>query len=419
MARLLNVNTYHYRRGGSDVVYLEHAALMQSLGWDIAYYAMHHPKNLPTPWSRHFIDELEFGNAYSPWQKLSMAAKTIYSFEAQRKLRGLLQEFKPDIAHLHCIYHHHSPSILSVLSDAGVPVVMTAHDLKVACPAYKMLNRTGVCERCKTGSVLNVIKHRCIRDSFAASAIIAVESGLHRFLNTYAKHVDRLVVPSRFFGQKIAEWGFPESKIRYIPNYVDASRIEPRYQPGKYALYFGRLALEKGVGTLIRAAAAAGMPLKLAGTGPEELALRHLASQVGGDIEFLGFKSGADLHQLIAESRVVVLPSEWYENAPMSVLESFAFGKPVVGARIGGIPEMVVDHVSGWTFESGSDSELRERLLSIRKMSNTSLCALGASARQLVIEKFNQQSYLEATIALYSELVHIPRKKHITPNQFS
>ena len=151
MPRLLSINTYHYRRGGSDVVYLDHARLMEEMGWSNAFFAMHHPDNLPTPWSRHFIDELEFGYSYTPWQKLVMASKVIWSFEAQRKLRALIDEYRPDIAHLHCIYHHHSPSILHTLSEAGVPAVLTAHDLKIACPAYKMLNRTGVCERCRDG----------------------------------------------------------------------------------------------------------------------------------------------------------------------------------------------------------------------------------------------------------------------------
>ena len=213
MPRLLSINTYHYRRGGSDVIYLDHAGLMEQAGWSNAFFAMHHPNNLETPWSRHFIDELELGHAYSPWQKLTMASKVIWSFEAQRKLRGLLEEFRPDIAHLHCIYHHHSPSILSTLSEAGVPAVMTAHDLKIACPAYKMFNSTGVCERCREGSVLNVVRHRCIRGSLAASAIVAAESGLHRWLDTYRKHLAKVVVPSRFFMQKFIEWGWPADRF--------------------------------------------------------------------------------------------------------------------------------------------------------------------------------------------------------------
>ena len=149
--RLLSLNSYHYRRGGSDVVYLEHDALFQELGWETAVMSMHHPKNMPSRWSEYFVEELEFGNAHGIKDKLVKASKAIYSFEAQDKLGKLLKVFPADVAHLHCIYHHLSPSVLPVLHEAGIPSVLTAHDLKIACPAYKMLNSTGVCERIVRG----------------------------------------------------------------------------------------------------------------------------------------------------------------------------------------------------------------------------------------------------------------------------
>ena len=233
MTKLLSINNYHYRRGGSDVVYLDHAALMEEQGWSNGFFSMNHPKNFDTPWAKYFIDEIEFGHAYSLGQKLAMASKVVYSLEAQKKLKRLLQDFPADVAHLHCIYHHLSPSIIPTLRDAGVPVVMTAHDLKIACPAYKMLNNTGVCEKCKGGNLLNVVKHRCVRDSLAASTIVMVESTVHRMLNTYQGKLDKVVVPSRFFMEKFIEWGWPRDKFAYIPNYVDSTRFEPSYRAGQ------------------------------------------------------------------------------------------------------------------------------------------------------------------------------------------
>ena len=404
MPKLLSVNSYHYRRGGSDVVYLEHAALMQELGWENAFFAMHHPKNEPTPWDRHFVSEIEFGHAYTPLAKIAMASKVIYSFEARRKVRQLLKEFPADIAHLHCIYHHLSPSIIPALKDAGVPVVMTAHDLKIACPAYKMLNRTGVCERCRGGNYTNVVKYRCVRDSLAASAIVAVESTVHGLLKTYRRHLDKVVVPSRFFRDKFVEWGWPAGQFEYIPNYVDATRFRPDFEPGNYFLYFGRLAPEKGVATLLEAAARAGVPLKVVGTGPEDEALKRLNAEYGQSAEFLGYRSGDELHELIRGALAVVLPSEWYENAPMSVLESFALGKPVVGARIGGIPEMVIDGQSGWAFESRNATELADVLKKIKQAPKAEVAALGRSARAFVEENFSRARYVRATQALYASL---------------
>jgi glycosyltransferase involved in cell wall biosynthesis len=404
LPKLLKINTYHYRRGGSDVVYLEHAALMGARGWSTAYFAMHHPKNEPCEWSPYFVNELEFGQAYSLRAKLAMASKVVYSFEAQHKLRSLLAAFHPDVAHLHCIYHHLSPAILPVLREQGVPAVMTAHDLKIACPAYKMLNRTGVCERCKGGNLTHVVLNRCVRDSLAASLIVAVESTLHRCLDTYRKHLDAVVVPSRFFEKKLIEWGWPQEKFCYIPNYIDATLFEPRFEPGGYFLYFGRLAPEKGVATLMRAAVSAKVSLKIAGLGPEEASLKALQQSLGGDIDFMGFQSGQALHDLIQSARAVVLPSEWYENAPMSVLESFAFGKPVLGANIGGIPELVVNGVSGWTFASRDVAELADLLQRVNTLPQAEVAELGRSARAWVEENFHRRGYEQSMLGLYADL---------------
>jgi glycosyltransferase involved in cell wall biosynthesis len=404
MTRLLNVNTYHYRRGGSDVVYFEHGAMLQSMGFDCGWFAMQHPKNEPTPWSEHFIDEIEFGHDYSLAKKLVMAAKVVWSWEARDKLARLLDRFPADIAHLHCIYHHHSPAILPLLAERGVPAVMTAHDLKIACPNYKMRNAGGPCERCKDGSVLNVLRHRCVQDSFAASAVVAVESGLHRALGTWQRHLAAVVCPSRFFVDKFVEWGWPRERFVHVPNWVDADRFEPGFEPGGYALYFGRLILDKGLAKVVRAAHAARLPLKLAGTGPDEAVLKALVAELGAEVEFLGYRSGSELHDVVRGARCVVLASELFENAPMMLLEAMALGKPVVGARIGGIPEVVIEGHTGWLFSSGSVAELAERLAAVKALPDAQLAAMGRAARRHVEQAFSRQRYLDAMLALYARL---------------
>lgn len=404
MPRLLNVNSYHYRRGGADAVYLDHAELMAALGWDNAFFAMRHPKNLNSIWAKYFIDELEFGGDYTLSEKLKMAAKVVYSLEAQRNIGRLISDFRPQIAHLHNIYHHLSPSILPTLRDAGIPVVMTAHDLKIACPAYKMLNQSGICERCNGGSVLNVVVHRCVRDSLSASIVVAAETVVHRALKTYHRYLSQIVVPSHFFLEKFVEWGWPRDKFRYIPNYVDSTKFEANFRPGDYFFYFGRLAPEKGVATLLRAAHAAGAHLKIAGIGPQDAVLRSLAASLGVSVDFLGFRSGSELHELIRGARAVVLPSEWYENAPMSILESFALGKPVIGADIGGIGEMVRDSETGWLFPSGDVPQLTDLLRRVLAMPDSHVTAAGAAGRDHAVKNFSQKSYVDAMLQLYADL---------------
>ena len=401
---LLSLNTYHYRRGGADAVYFDHDNLFRSVGWETAMFAMHHPNNESSPWTEYFADELEFGNAYSKWQKLKMAGKVIYSWEAKNKLAKLLDTFKPDVAHAHCIYHHLSPSVLSLLHERGIPTVMTAHDLKLACPAYKMLNSSGVCEKCKNGNLLHLIQNRCIHNSLATSSLVAVESAVHKLLRLYKKNLDRVVTPSKFFKDKLIDWGWKPEQLAYIPNYVDIEQYTPQPEPGDYFLYFGRLAPEKGVDTLIKAALQAGVKLRIAGTGPYEAELKALALDNQEQIKFLGFCSGDKLWRLIREASAVVLPSQWYENAPISILEAYASGKPVIGANIGGIPEMITENVTGFLYDSGSVEGLTKCLDNLTKMPSSEIYDIGVQARTYVGQHFTREQYLNKMLELYSSI---------------
>ncbi|MES9993385.1 MAG: glycosyltransferase family 4 protein [Candidatus Thiodiazotropha sp.] len=401
--KILSINNYYYRRGGSDAVFIDHDELFSDNNWDTALFAMNHPNNLQTPWSDYFVNELEFGNSYGMYQKLLMASKVVYSFEARKKLNQLLDIFFPDVAHIHCIYHHLSPSILSLLKEKGVPSIMTAHDLKIACPAYKMLNRNGVCEKCKEGNLLNLIKNRCIHNSLAVSSLVAIESTVHKLFGLYKNNLDFIITPSHFFRNKFKQWGWNEKKIAYIPNFIDCDSFLPNYNAGKYFLYFGRLAPEKGIDTLIRAAEESGISLIIAGTGPYEEHLKSLAED-NNKISFVGYKSGNDLRNLILNARSVVLPSEWYENAPISILESYACGKPVIGANIGGIPEMLQDGDTGLIFESGNVDDLSDKLIQIESASGKSISSLGNNARNFVSNNFTPQRYFNDMIELYKSL---------------
>ena len=386
------------------MVFLEQERLFREAGWQVVPFAMHHPRNLPTPWAEHFVDEIEFGHAYSPWQKLRRVPKVVFSIEARRKLRGLLDVVKADVCHLHNIYHHISPSILPVLRQRGIPTVLTLHDLKLACPAYKMLTHDGICERCKENQLFHVITHRCIKGSLALSALAYVEGRLHRALDSYGANVDRFVVPSRFYMNKLTEWGLPAEKLVHVPNFVDVDAFRPRQRVGRPFLYFGRLGLEKGLATLVRAAAMARVPLHIAGTGPEEERLRDIAEQSRAEVVFLGHLTGAPLKAAIAGARATVLPSEWYENAPMSVLESYASGVPVLGAAIGGIGELIRENETGATFSSGSVEDLAARLRWLADMPDRRVTEMGQCARAWVEREFTAPQYRARLSQLYAEL---------------
>jgi glycosyltransferase involved in cell wall biosynthesis len=413
MSRLLSINSYFYPRGGSEAVYFAHNRLLEEEGWSVIPFAMQHPENLPSPWSDYFVTELELGSSYSLAGKLSRLPKVIYSLEARRLLDRLLARARPDIAHAHNIYHHLSPSILGLLRRRGIPTVLTLHDLKIACPAYTMLAPDGICERCRGGRVHNVVLNRCIGGSAAMSFVIMLEAVVHRALGSYSRCVDQMIVPSRFYLDKLCEWGFRREQFRYVPNFVESKHFEPGYRPGSAFLYFGRLTRQKGVLTLLRAAALTGVPLRIAGRGPEDGAARELAAELGANVEFLGHLSGATLHDAIRASRGIVLPSEWYENAPMSLLEAYALGKPVIGARIGGIPELVREGETGVCFASGDPASLARALEHLARLPDASVAEMGRAARRWVEEEFTSGHYRERILAAYEELgVRAPALDH-------
>lgn len=400
---MISANNYYYRRGGAETVFLEQNQYLEKKGWEVVPFSMLHQGNNECKWSDYFIEEIEFGNEYSSLQKLKNAVKIIYSTEANVKLNLLIQVVQPDIFHAHNIYHHISPSILKVVKQHGIPSFVTLHDLKLACPAYKMLNANGVCEKCKNGNILNVITNKCIKNSLSLSALIFMETLVHRMLGLYKDNVDKFIVPSQFYIDKFIEWGWPVEKFAYVPNFVDVESYQPEYKAGNYFLFFGRLGHEKGVDTLINAAHNAKIKLVIAGTGPESDYLQQLANSLNADVEFLGYVSGEPLKKVVQESRAIVIPSEWYENAPMSVLEAYSLAKPVVGANIGGIPELIDVGKTGFIFESGNIGQLTEVLNRVDHMSDEQLLELGRNARELACERYAIEHYMERILKLYKD----------------
>jgi glycosyltransferase involved in cell wall biosynthesis len=401
---LLSLNSYHYRRGGSDAVYFSTSEMFEQAGWDVACMAMKHPKNVPSPWSQYFAEEIEYGFQYSFPRKMLLASRVIYNLEAQARMAELLKVFTPDVAHAHCIYHHLSPSVLQLLRQRGVPVVLTAHELKTVCPAYSMRNHKGICEECKSGSYLPLLRNRCIKGSLSASLVVYLEATLQRAMHTYRDCVDVVVCPSRFYLEKLAEWGWRREQLCYIPNFFDTGRELETAPVGQRFLYFGRLSSEKGLATLVKAAKISGVGLDLVGDGAMRDELERLAAGAP-NIAFIGYLAGDNLWNKIRDCRAVVLPSEWYENAPMSVLEAYSFGKPIIGSRIGGIPELIEEDSTGWCFESGDREQLGALLSRVASLDEQRLLAMGAACNAFVNSRFTRARYFDSMQELYQRVI--------------
>jgi glycosyltransferase involved in cell wall biosynthesis len=401
---LLAINNYYYPRGGAEVLFLEHNRLFENIGWQVVPFAMRHAKNLTTPWSNYFPDEIEFGADYNLAAKLVRAPRVIYSLQARRRMRALLDTVQPRIAHAHNIYHHLSPSVLPLLKERGIPVVMTLHDLKLACPAYTMMRGGEPCESCRGGKLYNVAVHRCIKGSLALSSLVMAEAYLHRALGLYSANVDRFVVPSKFLLEKLVEWGWPRERFVHIPNFVDIERFKPRAEAGRRFVYCGRLDELKGLETLVRAAALSHQPVTLVGRGPLEARLRALSAELGADVAFPGYLTKDALAAAIQEARAIIVPSECHENAPLALLEGYAAGRPVIGSRIAGIPELVHEDETGMLYPVGDAAALAEALSRFAALPDARVSAMGNAGRAWVERDFNAAIYVDRQLALYDAL---------------
>ena len=405
---LLNINNYHYPKGGADVVYLEQGRGLERRGWRVASFSMSHEKNIPSQWSKYFVGEIELGVRYRPLELISNAVKVIYSREARQNISDLLDNFSASIAHIHAVYHHISPSVIFELHKRGIPIVLTAHDLKLLCPAYRMHDGRSVCEKCKPNAVFECMSNRCIHGSLTLSALVALEAAVHRALRTYESRIAKVVCPSQFYAKKFLEWGWPAHKLIYIPNACEVSPLPMPVAPGNYICYFGRLSFEKGLITLVRAASLSGVAVKIVGDGPQAEELKALASDLNAPVEFTGRLEGDELIDAVLKSRACVLPSEWYENAPKSVLEAFGLGRIVIGADIGGIPELVEDGVTGFLYKSGDAQQLSQVMLDVKLLSANQLEGMGRACLNRIAEGFSEADYLDRVESMYADILSSP-----------
>ena len=407
--RILLIDKYHRQYAGPQRLYFDTAKLLRAEGHEVAFFAMQHPKNESTEWSRYFVEEVDYeaANQLSLWQKLKVARNIIWNPSAKSKLEALIDDFKPDVAHLFVTYHQLSPSIIWALKQRGVPVIMTLCDYKIASPNYSLFVRGKIWEH---ASGFRCIADRCVKDSFAKSLVCTLEKWLHDILGTYGK-VDAYIGLSQFLIDTYGRLGF-RYPIRLLPQPLfplpDLSQPLPE-KSGKNFLYFGRLSAEKGIDTLIRAFAELNdaETLSVVGFGPEEERLKKLTSELKleNKVTFHGPVYGDDLQKLLLPARAVVMPSEWYENTPYALLETLASGTPVIAARVGSLPERVQDSFNGFLFTPGDAHDLAEK---ISRMGQVSLPELQENARRSIMS-LDQKTYLQAILSLYSSLIQAKR----------
>ena len=403
---MLFLNNFHYLRGGSERVLFEEMRILREAGHEVAIYSRKHEKNEPAEFVGFFPPPIDTGRLGISTGTLRTVRELIYSRPARLGLREVIKRFRPDIAHAHNIYGRLSLSVLDELKASGVPIILTLHDLKLLCPSYLMIRQGRVCEQCKGHRYYNAVRTRCHKGSYAASAVYALESWLNNVLGRYHS-VGCFVAPSRFLRDKCVEYGWDSGKIAYIPNFIDVA-LKPEFPAGgEYLLYIGRLSGEKGVGTLLQAYRSLKnqIPLKIVGDGPEREDLERNARIAESRVTFTGYLSGTALTDELLGAKGIVMPSEWYENAPLSLLEAFAYHKPVIGARIGGIPEMIEDGSNGYLFEPGNAADLEAKLELFLNLPEQKVLEMGKAARKKVENEYNAETHYERLISVYRNVM--------------
>jgi glycosyltransferase involved in cell wall biosynthesis len=401
--RILHVNKFLYRRGGAEGYMQDLAALQAEAGHQVEFFAMAHPENQDATFADRFPDHIEL----EPMPrgvvgKLKGAGRVLWSTSARRGISAVVEDFKPDVVHLHNVYHQLSPSVLRPLGRMGVPAVMTLHDYKLACPTYQLLDHGTLCEACVGGHFTEVMKRRCKGGSLSASTMVAFESWLHSATRAYGP-VGRFICPSRFLAGKMAEAGVFPDRLRNVPHFVDCATIDVKRHAGGEIAFAGRLSPEKGVDTLIKAAGHLNAFLHVAGEGPEAGRLAALAErEAPGLVRFHGRMPKVQLHELLRTVSVVAVPSRWHENQPMIVLEAMACGVPVVASDLGGLSELIEPGVNG-ALTAHDDSDALAGALAPFLDNPDAALAMGRAARAGVSRDFSPALHLSRLEGAYIE----------------
>lgn len=398
--KVLVVNKFFFLKGGAETVFFQEREMLMERGFSVIDFSMVHNDNLVSDYSASFVDNVDYHANATLLSALKTAIRFVHNTEACEKLSELIATEQPDIVHFHNIYHQLTPSIIKVAKQAGCKTVLTAHDTKIACPSYTMYRDGHTCEACLQGSVFNALRYRCQQGSLFKSGLLVVEA-LYQSLAQNYQSLDVIVSPSQFLANIIRR-KLPNNRIEVIVNGIDENADQQDVADHRYFLYLGRLSQEKGVATMVAAYELSNqsIPLKIAGTGPLADSLSGKQSKV----EWLGFKTGQALHLLIKQASAVIVPSECYENCSMSVLEAMSYGKPIIGANIGGIPEQVRDGKEGRLFESGNAHDLACVMdeFAIRPELTK---YYGEQARQRLESRYSLTAHHQQLVDLYQSLL--------------
>lgn len=383
--KILLCNKFYYRRGGDCIVTLNLERLLKAHGHEVVVYAMQYPENLPSEWSKYWPTNMN---------KMEAFTRPFGVKQVREGFSRLIEDFMPDVVHLHNIHTQLSPVIAKIAHECGIRVVWTLHDTKLVCPCYTCMRDGRWCDECFHDKTA-VIKHRCMPGGIVGSVIGYFEARKWN-KERLQEYTDLFLPPSQFMMDTVVRGGYDPKKFRVLCNFIDMEKVKnPNFEKKDYYVFLGRVDKVKGISTLCRVAAQLPYQLKVIGGGPMLEILKGQYSEVEV-IDFLGQMEWDVFRPIIEGAKFMVIPSEWSENNPLTVIESQSLGTPVLGARIGGIPELIDENVSGMAFESGNLDDLKEK---IEAMWNASFDY--KSIAENAVKRYSSEAYYEKLIECY------------------
>ncbi|MDC1500147.1 glycosyltransferase family 4 protein [Octadecabacter sp.] len=403
--KVLQINNFHYPRGGSDRYFLNLMHALANNGHQVQSFAQQHKDDT----------DLQFRGLYYPsglnlsrWS-LNQGLNFFYNSRNRKSIRAILEHFQPDVAHLHIYYGHVTPSILKPLREMGVPIVQTLHEYKIVCPAQTLIKNGVSCDACKNGRYINSVIGRCNRNSFIRSSISALEAITSNYFGGLSS-VDHFLAVSHFQRNKLLSMGLEPSKVDVLYNFADIKH-QPSHHDGNHFLFVGRLENGKGLETLLDSYALylekcrqKGLPLHIVGDGSENLAFKRLAAKLGlgENVKWLGYLNGPELAEQYRKCRALINPSEFNETFGLTNLEAMTHGRPVLCSNSGAFPEVVRDGLDGHVLPCKTPEAFAEKM---SKLTVDKARQLGMNGFTRASDKFSAQVHVKELEKVYLNLI--------------
>lgn len=409
--KILLIHKFHYMLGGTETFHYNLAEALIAAGHEVIYFSMYDERNIPCDQDKYFVSNVNYNDpSLGIFKKIKMGIKLIYSFEARKNMEQLIRDEKPDIAHIGLLHRQITFSVVDVLKKYNIPVVMHLHELTAVCPCYTMLRPDGtICSDCATEGYWNCVKNKCMKGSLAKSLLAYIEAEFLKNGNYYNK-IDLYIAECDFYKKLVEKAHFTNSPIIKMNNFLPiAQEYKAYYEHDNYILYFGRYAREKGVLTILKAYSQlqCSEKLVLVGKGSEEEKIKNFVTEhnLQKSVQVNGAIFGPQMEHIIERAKVVLVPSEWYENGAFVALQALAKGKIVVASNIAGLAEIIQDGETGYLAEAGNPDSFANAITKAISLSDDDYIEMSNRIVEYAKKRCDAKSYITKLIDLYTNLI--------------